>query len=502
MAIAEHIQAVARAGGRRVAIDFRGRTISWNGLGEAIVGVTALLADRGVSPDAAIGLLGRNRLEQMAAFVALLGAGRSVVLINAIRPAGLVAEEVEELELACLLASDDDLASEIVAAAERVGTLAIGMAVEGDALALHPRAAAAGEGPFRTRQPGVLIEIQTSGTTGKPKRIPVQEHTVEASLRDGVRKAKGAIEQGEITPKASPTLMFMPLVHTSGTFNTLMSVFECRPIVLFEKFDADEYRQALVTYRPKFAPLPPTAIKMMVDSDATREDFASVMAVRAGTAPLPVDLQQAFEDKFGVPVLTTYGATEFLGVVTSWTLDDYRNFGRAKRGSVGRPSKGVAIRIVDPVDGNELPAGETGLLEARLARIDGGREWIRTTDLARLDDDGFLYILGRADDAIIRGGFKVMADKVADIVRTYPGIYDVIVLGRPDGRLGEVPVAVIEPYPGRDPLDAAAIRQFARERLTPYEVPAQFHVVDRLPRTVSDKVSRPDVVRLLEGLGS
>ncbi|HEX2494922.1 MAG TPA: fatty acid--CoA ligase family protein, partial [Steroidobacter sp.] len=210
----------------------------------------------------------------------------------------------------------------------------------------------------------------------------------------------------------------------------------------------------------------------------------------------------AFEEKFGVPVLTTYGATEFMGVATSWTLDDHRKYAQTKRGSVGRAAAGVRLRIVDPVTFEEAPPNVQGILEAKLNRIDGGQQWIRTTDLARLDDDGFLYIVGRADDAIIRGGFKIMAGKVADVLRHYPGIYDVIVVGRPDERLGEVPVAVAEPYPSASRPDVDAMKAYAKERLTPYEVPARIHIVDRLPRTVSDKISRPDVKRLLDELGS
>jgi len=278
----------------------------------------------------------------------------------------------------------------------------------------------------------------------------------------------------------------------------LMSVFEVRTIVLFEKFDADRYREALVRYRPKFVALPPTTLKMMVDSGATREDFSSVIAVRAGTSPLSVELQDAFENKFGVPVLTTYGATEFMGVVTSWTLEDHRRFSASKRGSVGRVSKGVHVRIVDQLTGAELPVDEIGIVEAKLDRIDDGKAWIRTTDLGKLDGDSFLYIAGRADDAIIRGGFKVMAGKVADVLRQYDGIYDAIVVGRPDERLGEVPVAVIEPYPGVAEIDLETLRSFAKQRLSAYEVPARFYVMPALPRTVSDKVSRPEVNRWLD----
>lgn len=500
MNLAEHLIAATRAGGELVAIDFEGTQVTWSALARGIGTLHELLSAASIGTRERVGLLGRNRLEQLGGFVSILGSGRGLVLVNAIRPAALIIEEVRELRLACLMGSRDDLVPAVVAAATNVGTMVVAIDIDQGELRFvelnRP-----GAGPFRPRSAGTLIEIQTSGTTGVPKRVPVLERTIQKSLQDGVRNAKGAVAQNELAPKSSPTLMFTPLVHTSGTFNTLMSLFEVRPIVLFEKFDAERYRQALLRYRPKFAPLPPTAIKMLLDSTATREDFASVIAVRAGTAPLPVELQIAFEQKFGVPVLTTYGATEFMGVATSWTLDDHRNFAQQKRGSVGRAAAGVQLRIVDPATFEELPANTQGILEAKLDRIDGGHQWIRTTDLARLDEDGFLFIVGRADDAIIRGGFKIMAGKVADVLRHFPGVYDVIVLGRPDERLGEVPVAVIEPYDDAPRPDPEAVRAFAREKLTPYEVPARIHVVDRLPRTVSDKISQPEVKRLLSELG-
>jgi len=498
MAIAEHLRRVMAAGGSSAALSFGDTSVSWEVVGGAIRALDALLDANGVPRDAPVGLLGRNRLGAVAAFVAILGADRPLLLINAVRPAQLVAEEVSELGLACLVGEAADLSPEVIAAAERCGTLLLTVGAGDDAVSFSP-GSAIGKGPFRLREPGTLIEIQTSGTTGKPKRIPIAERTIEASLRDGVRTAKGAVEQGALALKSSPSLMFTPLVHTSGTFNTLMALFEVRPVILFEKFEAEAYRQALVHYRPKFAPLPPTALKMMVDSEATREDFASVIAVRAGTAPLSVELQDQFEAKFGVPVLTTYGATEFMGAATSWTLEDHRKFGQEKRGSVGRQSKGVELRIIDPATGDVLPADQEGILEARIDRVDGGRSWIRTTDIARLDSDGFLYVVGRADDAIIRGGFKVMAGKVADTIKAYPGVYEAIVIGRPDERLGEIPVAVVEAYPGVV-IDTEMLRAHAKASLTPYEVPARFHFVEKLPRTVSEKISRPDVKTMLDAI--
>ena len=502
MSIAEQIVLALKAGGERTAIEFNGATLSWAALYEATERLDALLSSAGLDAASPIGLLARNRLEPLGGFVAILSAARALVLVNIMRPPALVAEEVYELRMACLLGSRGDVTTpELVAAAKQCGTMLILIDIKGGRV-LFETVLLRGSGPFRSRDPGTLIEIQTSGTTGKPKRISVAEQTVEASLRDGVRTAKGATDRPMPVPKSSPTLLFGPLVHTSGTFNTLMSLFEARPIVLFEKFDACKYRDALVRHRPKFVALPPTAMKMLFDSEATREDFSGVLAVRAGTSPLSVDLQDAFEEKFGVPVLTTYGATEFMGAIASWTLDDHRRFGRAKRGSVGRAGRGVQLRVVDAASGQEVPSGAEGILEAKLAPIDTGGDWIRTTDLARIDEDGFLYILGRTDDAIIRGGFKVMAEKVADVIRKYAGVFEAIVVGRPDERLGEVPVAVVEPYPDHPALDTDSLRTFMKERLAAYEVPVEFHIVERLPRTVSDKVSRPQVHRLLDQIRS
>jgi long-chain acyl-CoA synthetase len=499
MGIAEHIVRVCAAGGDAVSIDLDSETLTWAAWGRAIAALDALFLGEGVDRESLVGLLGRNRLEQLSSFVAALGAGRALALVNAVRPVGLIADELIELKLPCLLASADDLPESVLAAALDAGTLVISVAVA-DGEVIFRKLSELGKGPFRPRQPGTLIEIQTSGTTGNPKRIPVGERAFTGSLQDGARNAKGEVVARELKPKRSPTLMFGPLVHTSGTINTLMSVFEVRPIVLFEKFDADKYRQALIKYRPKFAALPPVAMKMMVDSAATREDFSSVIAVRAGTAALPLDLQDAFEEKFGVPVLVTYGATEFMGTAANWTLEDYKRFGKEKRGSVGKASKGVQLRVVDPATGMELRAAEPGILEVKLERIDGGKAWIRTSDLAQIDADGYLFITGRADDAIIRGGFKIMAGKVSDVLRSYPGVYDVIVIGIADERLGEVPVALVEPYSDKQ-VDPTELRQWSREKLTSYEVPARVYVTDKLPRTVSDKVMKPEAKAMIIDLG-
>jgi long-chain acyl-CoA synthetase len=145
--------------------------------------------------------------------------------------------------------------------------------------------------------------------------------------------------------------------------------------------------------------------------------------------------------------------------------------------------------VLDPFD-----AGHLEVLTKQSPN--GGTDWIRTSDLAHLDDDGFLWITGRADDAIIRGGFKVHPEVVKRVLELHPGVQEAAVAGLPDARLGAVPVAAVERRPDGPEPTADELVLLCREHLTPYEVPVDFRVVDELPRTPSMKVSRVDLLEL------
>ena len=193
-----------------------------------------------------------------------------------------------------------------------------------------------------------------------------------------------------------------------------------------------------------------------------------------------------------MPVLTTYGATEFAGAVVGWTIDDHRVFGRSRLGASGRAHPGVELRTVDALTGAELPVGETGVLEVRTAQASADPSaWVRTTDVAVIDADGFLWIKGRVDDVIVRGGFKVHPAKVVAALEEHPEVREAAVVGVADERLGELPVAAVIPRHGRDALDVEELADFVRSRLAAYEVPGRIIVVDELPMTPSMKVNRP-----------
>ena len=172
----------------------------------------------------------------------------------------------------------------------------------------------------------------------------------------------------------------------------------------------------------------PAALRTVLHSDLTRDDLQSIRAVTSGTAPLSAEDADAFTEKFGIPVLTSYAATEFGGGVAGWTLADYQKYWHAKRGSVGRASLGAQLRVVDD-GGAPLGPSEAGLLEVKPGQLGPSADWMRTTDMARIDADGFLWILGRADQAIIRGGFKVMPDDVRTALESHPAVQGAAVVG-------------------------------------------------------------------------
>ena len=232
-------------------------------------------------------------------------------------------------------------------------------------------------------------------------------------------------------------------MHIGGVFRVLQCVCEARPFALLDRFELDRWADAVRRHRPRAVSLVPAALRMVLHSDLTRDDLASIRAVTSGTAPLSAEDADAFTEKFGIPVLTSYAATEFGGGVAGWTLADYQKYWHVKRGSVGRASLGAQLRVVDD-DGTPLGPGEAGLLEVKPGQLGPSADWMRTTDMARIDADGFLWILGRADQAIIRGGFKVMPDDVRAALEGHPAVRGAAVVGRPDDRLGETPVAMVE----------------------------------------------------------
>jgi long-chain acyl-CoA synthetase len=469
------------------ALEFEGRPILWVEVGQAISAIRAQFDAAALSYPLVVTVVCRNVPGHIVAVLALLGAGHTVRLLSADQPSTLIADQIAAIACAVVVTDEtlsDDVIRDAITAAGSL-RLSVGRRDCSFTVVQHGK-----QGAFAPSDPATAIIVNSSGTTGTPKPIPISWRAIEMSVGMGKSAAT------EPATGRSPGLLYAPLAHTSGIIMLLQAVADGRPLVVLEKFAIAAFRDVLRRHRPKYLALFPPIIRMILDSDLTRDDLSSLVAARVGTAALQPEVQDDFETRFGVPLLTNYGATEFIGAAASWTLADHRVYGKSKRGSVGRAFADVQLRVVEPESSAVLGDGVTGILEVQSGRM--GAAWIRTTDLASIDADGFLYIHGRADDAINRGGFKILASEVSATLARHEKIAEAYVFGLADRRLGQVPVAAVEPKAGVTDLTPEDVALFARQHLPPYKVPAQIKIVEALPRTISLKVKRVDVQRLFE----
>lgn len=494
--LGEHIRKVLLLKPDGVAVEANGASTTWDVLGCAVDEIERLLQEAGVDRDAPIGWVARNRSAAVASFASLLINDRMVVPLRPRQTSATFATELGSQRLCAVVADEDDWAEEgAVAAAEQAGTL--GIVVSGTApisVRVHPALAKVGSGPHRQPMPGYVLERLTSGTTGAPKRIPVHEDVLIPSLRSAEHKGTGEAS-GELSLKRSPAILLKPFSHAGGLFGLLFALYQARPMVLIEKFSPEEWALAIERYQIKSASLVPAMIQMILEAGIEPRLLKSLKAIRAGTAPLDTQVQVEFEERYGVPILVDYGAAEFIGGVAGWTLEDHGRYASTKRSSVGRARSDVLLKVTEQDATVALAPDQVGVLWIKCDRF--GPDWIRTTDLASLDEEGFLFLHGRADDAINRGGFKILPEEVAAVLRRYPGVRDAAVVGKPDKRLGQVPVAAIEMAAGAIAPTAEELVAFARKSLTAYMIPTEFRIVDALPRTASMKVSRPELKALL-----
>lgn len=429
-----------------------------------------------------VGMLLRNTPVHVAGLLGVLLGGGTVVVVNPARGDDRIRADLRALELPMVIGEQDDLTRLVTAP----GSATVAISTLSDPIRLK---AARAQVPEQNRA-GVAVRMLTSGTTGPPKRIDLTYDVLAHSvIGPDFEEAPSPTEL-----RAGVAIVNAPLVHIGGVFRVLQCVCEGRPFALLDRFDLDRWADAVRRHRPRAVSLVPAALRTVLHSELTRDDLASIRAVTSGTAPLSADDADAFTEKFGIPVLTSYAATEFGGGVAGWTLADYQKHWQDKRGSVGRASLGAQLRVVD-ADGQPLGVDQAGLLEVKPGQLGPAADWMRTTDMARIDADGFVWILGRADQAIIRGGFKIMPDDVRAALESHPAVHSAAVVAHPDDRLGETPVAMVEL---REPVDVPTLEEYLRNRLARYEVPTAIEIVEQMPCTPSGK---PDLSAVRQHFG-
>ena len=460
---------------------------TWRDLARVRDALAQALSGRSVPGDVAVAIVMRQRPVMVAAELGAMSLGRTALLLSPLQADRALAVEVDSLRAAVLVAHvaewDRPAFADAVASS---GALGLALADDGT-LSVRIDVPVVQPGPVFD----AAVTVLTSGTTGPPKRLPVDWATFSA-LGGGPTGREPKSGKGAL-------ILSLPLVTLGGLLSIARLVFMGRPMAMMERFDVHTWAALVQEHRPTVMGAPPPVVQMILDADITPDHFEGVTAYMTSSAAIPPDTIRRFEARYGIPVLLGYGATEFLNSVTGWTPALWSEFGSTKVGSVGRAYPGVRLRVLDPATSSELPAGEEGILEVdppqRAGHLPSG--WLRTADRARIDDDGFLWILGRADDVIVRGGFKVDLTVVERALREHPAVTAACVVGIPDDRLGQVPAAVVVLDESAGSTDLDDLAAWVRDRVPPYAVPVVIRPVSAIPQTSTFKPHRAEIQRLL-----
>ena len=441
----------------------------------------------------------------LAAAAAIWSRQGAVVPMHPAAPAEEVARVVAALDVRAVICDPADPA----AATLTVPAVAFDRFAAVDNADTHALARSF-EAPSEDVGGRAAVVLLTSGTTGEPKGVVLTHENAWANLAAMVSAFR--TETGP-TPMAAeskpPNLVANPLSHTSGVIRILHGLYVGRRVALLRKFDGHTTKELIDRHGIDNLTINPTMLRMLLDSLEPGEDLGPVRYVASGTAPLPPALREEFEARFKVPVLQAYGQTEAFGAVCIESARDVMA-GRRRPGSVGRPLPGVRLRIVLP-GGGDAPTGQSGEIRVRARAVCAGYlgtdqsgpldgdGWLRTGDLGRLDEDGYLFVTGRIKNVIICGGFNVIPEEVEAALAEDSAVSESVVLGMPDERLGEIPVALVVSAAG-----ARTVDERVRPRLAPFKRPRRVFVVDELPKVANGKVDRAAALALacrLDGRG-
>ncbi|MFI2708319.1 class I adenylate-forming enzyme family protein, partial [Nocardioides sp. CER28] len=331
--------------------------------------------------------------------------------------------------------------------------------------------------------------LYTGGTTGRARGVVLSHHNLWAA-GSGMQDVARASDTTRM-------LLPLPLSHAFG-LNVLVAGLHAdrRHVSVMQRwFDAKGWLELVQEHRLETSTVVPSMMQMLLDQPYQDYDLSSLVSFGSGGAPLLPSLREKVEKAFGVVILEGYGCTETSAIVTASTVETSRP------GSVGKPAAHAEVAIMAP-DGTVLPAGEEGEICVRGSGVmlgywnspelsaqtvrDG---WLHTGDVGRLDEDGYLYVVDRVKDLIIRGGFNVYPRDVEDVLVEHPAVAAAAVVGRPDEESGEEVVAVVQLAPGGE-ATAEELIAFAQARLAKYKYPREVIVVPAVPLTSVGKINR------------
>jgi long-chain acyl-CoA synthetase len=475
----------------RTAIRMDDLVLTYAQLRDAAGRMGTLLTARGVGPGDRVGIMLPNVPAFPIAFYGALAAGAVVVPMNPLLKSREVGYYLSDSGARVVLAWHTALAEAAKGAAD-AGAEAVGVET--------PDMAALLDGHDAMHSPSVRADdddaviLYTSGTTGRPKGAELTHaglvRNAELTARTLLRNDPDDVMMG-----------CLPLFHVFGlTCGLNATVVAAGTLTLLPRFDPAKALEIIqrdgVTI---FEGVPTMYAAMLHLPAADSAQTATLRVCVSGGASLPVEILRGFEEKFGCMILEGYGLSETSPVASFNHPDRVR-----KPGSIGTPIEGVQMRLIDD-EGHTVPDGEIGEIaikghnvmkgywgkpEATAEAIKDG--WFRTGDMARVDEDGYYYIVDRKKDLIIRGGYNVYPREIEEVLHEHPAVAEVAVVGLPHPELGEEIGAAVTLKPGAAAAPAELIR-FAKERVAAYKYPRRLWLVEELPKGPTGKILRREV---------
>jgi long-chain acyl-CoA synthetase len=344
----------------------------------------------------------------------------------------------------------------------------------------------------RSTEPDDLaLMIYTGGTTGRPKGVMLDHANLVATTAM-------IVDWFEMTA-ADRCLLVLPLFHVNGIMVSVVSPLVADgSTVIAPRFDPTTFWDLVERVQPTFFSAVPTIYAMLTGLPAdVRPDTASLRCVVCGAAPMPVAAIAEFEDRYGVPILEGYGQSEGTVVTSANPLRGLR-----KPGTVGLPLPGQEVRIVGK-DDERLPTGQVGEVTVRGPNVMRGYlgktaetaetlrgGWLHTGDLGRFDEDGYLILVDRLKDMIIRGGENIYPKEIEDALYAHPAVLEAAVVGRADSLFGEQPVAFVVLRPGLA-AEPDELIEHCTHMLAKFKVPRAIFIEADLPKTAIGKIAKP-----------
>jgi long-chain acyl-CoA synthetase len=514
------LQIASGAYTEKPAVAFMGAFINFGDVKKLVDRLATALAKLGIVKGDRVGIMLPNCPQYMVGFFAITRLGAIVVNVNPIYTPREIEMVAKDSGMRAIIAMDL-LAPNILGVKANTAIEHLIVTSLLDYSAMPDKAAPAPEGTpsFKSLIDGVdevdlpRVEMDpaedvavlqyTGGTTGVPKGAMLTHRNLYTNTLQSWVWGGALTRQGD-----ERYLLVIPYFHIYGqTVGMLLGLWNGAMQIPIPKFDPNLLIEAIKQYKPTFFPGAPTLyISMLNHPEIKSCGLENVRRFNSGSAPLPIEVIERFEKLSGATLMEGYGLTE-----ASPTTHSTPALAKRKIGSVGLPLSSTECKIVDLETGERiLPAGEAGELcvrgpqvmkgywnrpeETAIALRDG---WLYTGDVARMDEDGFFYIVQRKKDMIIVSGFNVYPNEVEDVLFTHPAVLEAAVIGVPDSYRGEAVKAFITLKPGAS-ATAEEVIEFCRAGLAKYKVPTLVEFMTSLPKSAVGKILRREL-REMEG---